>query len=1016
VHLGAADGKLAAELAADDGLLVHVLAAEPAALKSVRDHLAAEELYGRCSAELLRPPGLPYSREVVSLLVVEDLARAVAAGVTVAEMLRVISPGGKLAAGGTDEAGLRALLAEAGLTGAAPRRAGKLIAVTKPLPGRPAYWGHPNCSAAGHRVAPADVQPPNRLRWTGGLSYSTGGDIASGYEALRSVGGRNFYALNTTQILLPKDEKSRQVLIARDAFNGLPLWRRRADQVSPSRFVADGDRVFIGDVGGVACLDAASGKRLLLYGSFGLSGLPRQLLVHSGLLLMVWPTGIRAVDPATGNLKWKHDLEKGQHFTENYFYKTFNSVYAEGDALFFAVSNVPYWWGGPGKKPVADVKVELRSLSFADGGPRWKTDISELMKRGASVVHEMRANRFLFVKDGLLVFESTAKGRTRVSVAAYAAKDGKRLWEYSADCPKVPGYTAPPATLYAGGLVWLSVPWVPEGKRASLNRNEMVGLDPATGKVGRRFKMDEVLGCWRDLATERYFVAGRPPDFIDWRDGTVNPVDGVRSSCKVGAILANGMFYTVPNKCRCINDQIRGFVGFGREEPAEPRHPLVKGPAFGQLAGAGSATGSDDDWPTYRHDPARSCRAAKTVPAGVEQIWSAQVVKAKPPGAGLAYEWSVDPLGGDPLTGPTVAAGTVYVGDVNSHRVVALDAATGAARWSFTAGGRLDTPPTIHGGLCLFGCRDGWAYCLRAADGKLVWRLRAAPEARRIVAFGQLESIWPVFGGVLVDGDKACFASGRSSASGGIRVFAVDPASGEIRWQKIRQVRRGPGEPKKLKVPTECCGDVMVSSGGEVILASNVLWRMKLDTGAESVTHPSKPKPRILHARRGTFMLDRSWHWFGAGAYINGALHYGNLLCGGQLAAFDAKRAFLAARTCYWPTRANKGTFDSAIRAVEVAKNENVPAAKVSADWELTVPHPTQFQAMIVAGDVLCAGGPADLTSPEGGALWVVSTADGKVLRKMELASPPVPDGLAAAGGRLYVSTADGKVTCFGRK
>ena len=44
-----------------------------------------------------------------------------------------------------------------------------------------------------------------------------------------------------------------------------------------------------------------------------------------------------------------------------------------------------------------------------------------------------------------------------------------------------------------------------------------------------------------------------------------------------------------------------------------------------------------------------------------------------------------------------------------------------------TAGGRIDTPPTIADGLCLFGSHDGWVYCLRAADGRLAWRFRAAP-------------------------------------------------------------------------------------------------------------------------------------------------------------------------------------------------------------------------------------------------------------------------------------------------
>ena len=42
------------------------------------------------------------------------------------------------------------------------------------------------------------------------------------------------------------------------------------------------------------------------------------------------------------------------------------------------------------------------------------------------------------------------------------------------------------------------------------------------------------------------------------------------------------------------------------------------------------------------------------------------------------------------------------------------------------------------------------------------------------------------------------------------------------------------------------------------------------------------------------------------------------------------------------------------------------------------------------------------------------SRADGRKLAEHRLASAPVYDGMAAARGRLYLSTADGRVVCFG--
>ena len=61
------------------------------------------------------------------------------------------------------------------------------------------------------------------------------------------------------------------------------------------------------------------------------------------------------------------------------------------------------------------------------------------------------------------------------------------------------------------------------------------------------------------------------------------------------------------------------------------------------------------------------------------------------------------------------------------------------------AGGRVDSPPTFHQGRLLFGSHDGWVYCLRAADGALIWRFRALPD-RLMCAYGQVESAWPVCG------------------------------------------------------------------------------------------------------------------------------------------------------------------------------------------------------------------------------------------------------------------------------
>jgi outer membrane protein assembly factor BamB len=62
-------------------------------------------------------------------------------------------------------------------------------------------------------------------------------------------------------------------------------------------------------------------------------------------------------------------------------------------------------------------------------------------------------------------------------------------------------------------------------------------------------------------------------------------------------------------------------------------------------------------------------------------------------------------------TAPIIAADKVFVCDIDTHTLYALDG-HGEILWTFTADGRIDSPPTYYQGMLLFGSRDGWIYCL----------------------------------------------------------------------------------------------------------------------------------------------------------------------------------------------------------------------------------------------------------------------------------------------------------------
>jgi hypothetical protein len=89
--------------------------------------------------------------------------------------------------------------------------------------------------------------------------------------------------------------------------------------------------------------------------------------------------------------------------------------------------------------------------------------------------------------------------------------------------------------------------------------------------------------------------------------------------------------------------------------------------------------------------------------------------------------------------------------------------------------------------------------------------------------------------------------------------------------------------------------------------------------------------------------------------------------------------------------------------------------------WATRVP--VRVTAMALAGRTLLAAGTPDVVDPhdplgalegrKGAKLWIVSADDGAKLAEYQFDSPPVWDGMAVAGGRVYLATIDGSVLSF---
>ncbi|MHC4916226.1 MAG: outer membrane protein assembly factor BamB family protein, partial [Planctomycetota bacterium] len=490
--------------------------------------------------------------------------------------------------------------------------------------------------------------------------------------------------------------------------------------------------------------------------------------------------------------------------------------------------------------------------------------------------------------------------------------------------------------------------------------------------------------------------------------------------------------------CACsIQANPTGFKAMAGEWKPFPAdgNRLAKGPAFGSLRTPNSALPTGNDWPTYRGHASRSGFAGAALPPASKGVWTADI--------------------GGRLTPPTVAGGKVYVASVETHTVHALDQQTGKPVWSYTTGGRVDSPPTVCGDAVLFGSRDGHVYCLSARDGKLAWRFRAGPVDRRMVAWDGVESVWPVHGSVLVTpaegggGAIVWAAAGRSSFfSGGVRVCRLQLATGKLVSETILDTTGtrpgGDGKATGGGFPQACLPDVL-SSDGKNVFMRHVRFDMSGKRQVETRADPGVPH---IFCSVG-FIDDTWWHrcyWvYGTKAPLQHGL--GSWMREAWRSPFG-RILTLDGKTVYGFGRDDIGGGYSGGHAGFGGKGKRAPeyrlfaAPAVSAavpkngkkqkdtrqnilwkpGWARSVP--LLARAMVLGKDsVVIAGPPAGdikgladaLAGKQGGTLLAASRADGKTIAEVKLDSPPVFAGMAAAGGRLYMSCVDGKLRCFGK-
>jgi len=1053
VHVGCGDGRLTAALHANSRYLVHGLDADADAVARARGHIRGSGLYGPVSVDAFDGARLPYADNLVNLLVVEGTSR-----VPEREITRVLAPRGvALVSGdrGQETRGRGERVEIGGRT---------WLKIVEPWPEGIDEWTHSLHSPGGNPVAEdRAVGPPRHLRWTAGPLWARSHGWTPSVSAMVSSGGRLFTICDETLTCVDGTVPGKWALVARDAFSGVLLWKHPIPEWGSAAFsgtpdtggggvvgrftmppnvgkrlVAVADTLFVtlGPAAPVTALDAATGRVKRVYA--GTARADEVLCTGQRLIVSTNPKEERPAPvprdatppPAPGKEVCAVDVETGEVLWKR-------GPFA---AIRACTSQDPF---GRLELAAGDGKVFLLTagtiecLDEASGATAWRIDRPALPENavrriGFAGIYEYLLSVMLY-HDGVVLLAQPEPNTHHTyhtmpgTLYAFDAADGRPMWKHAYGGW---GHCTPPDVFVAGGVVWTHVNAETEfgsvwgngyrAKDSSKVDYRIQALDLRTGRTRKELSTKDIFNvghhhrCYRNRITERFLLScRRGVEFVDLGTGENYQNHWVRSGCLLGYLPCNGLLYVTPHPCGCyISAKLVGFnalagrrdEGLGvRDEGLGPGDKkgmtrLERGPAYDILTPRPPSLTPSSDWPTYRHDSRRSGATESD------------------PGTALAPAWRAE-VGAKP-SAPVVAGGKLFVAGVEDHTVHALRAEDGRPVWTYTAGGRVDSPPTVLGDLVIFGSRDGRVTCLRASDGAMVWRFHAAPERRLVTAFGRLESAWPVPGSVLIHDGKCWFAAGRSSyLDGGIHLYTLDPATGEVLHRDtIYSPDPKTGKTAPISDPHAMpglLGDIPATDGAGVFIRQ-----------MEVASTEGRRGPHLFTTAG---YLDPSWFnrtfWRAGRAQTSGLMVLGNDVAYG-VEVYDSR----SRETVFKPGANAYRLRCIALKPPAGGAGGKQPAGKRRRPgggglWEQRLA--IRVTAMVRAGETIFAAGSPDIVDPKdphgawegrkGGVLAAFAAESGKKLAEWKVPAPPVWDGMAVADGRLFVSTRDGYVVCMGK-
>ena len=336
-----------------------------------------------------------------------------------------------------------------------------------------------------------------------------------------------------------------------------------------------------------------------------------------------------------------------------------------------------------------------------------------------------------------------------------------------------------------------------------------------------------------------------------------------------------------------------------------------------------------------------------------------------------------------------------------------------------------------------------------------------------MMAYDQIESLWPIHGSVLVqDGVLYCVAGRSMFVDGGLRMLRLDPKTGRKLSETILD-DKDPETQQNLQVHIQglnmpvALPDIL-SSDGRYVYMRSLPFDLQGKRKYVSYVPVKEQQGDDLHLFCPTGFLDDSlWHrtyWGYGRAWASGAGGYhqaGRVIPAGRPLVYDDKTVYGYGRLWQyyrWSTPLEFNLFAAKKRPEIVEAGTERKTVKKAGkrvgsrtksvtrfvpDWSDDIS--VQINSMVLTDNALFAAGPPDLEDEEqsvktlldpgtqkklaeqseafqgnrGALLVAVSRDGGEKLAAYSLDFVPRFDGLIAANGRLYISTLSGEVLCL---